>query len=109
MIHLSDKKCVACEGGVPPFTKTQIAKYMPQVQGWELVDDKKIVKNYKFKDFAEAMQFVNKVAAIAESEGHHPDIGISWNKVKLELMTHAIHGLSENDFIVAAKVDKILT
>ena len=105
MIHLSDKKCVACEGGVPPFTTTQIAEYMPQVNGWDLIDDKKIAKNYKFKDFVEAMQFVNKVADIAESEGHHPDISISWNKVKLELTTHAIGGLSENDFIVAAKVN----
>jgi|SRR5882724_3114967 len=107
MIHLSDKKCVTCEGGVPPFTKAQIAEYMPQVNSWELIDDKKIAKNYKFKDFVEAMAFVNKVADIAESEGHHPDISISWNKVKLELTTHAISGLSENDFIVAAKVDKL--
>ena len=108
-IHLSDKKCVACEGGTPPFTKEQIAQYLPQVNDWELVDDKKIAKNYKFKDFEEAMAFVNKVAEIAESEGHHPDISISWNKVKLELTTHAIGGLSENDFILAAKVDKVPT
>ena len=107
MIHLSDKKCVACEGGVPPFTKAQIAEYLPQVQGWELIDEKKIAKNYKFKDFAEAMRFVNKVAVIAESEGHHPDIVVSWNKVKLELSTHAIGGLSENDFIVAAKINNL--
>ena len=106
-IHLSDKKCIACEGGVPPFTKAQIAQYLPEVPGWELIGDKKIAKNYKFKDFAEAMGFVNKIAEIAESEGHHPDISISWNKVKLELTTHAIGGLSENDFIVAAKINNL--
>ena len=92
---------------MPPFTKAQIAEYLPQVQGWEFVDDKKIARNFKFKNFAEAMQFVNRVAEIAESEGHHPDIHIFYDSVKLEFETHAIGGLSENDFIVASKINAL--
>lgn len=119
MIHLSDKKCVACEGGVPPLNEKEIKEYLGQVEGgWEVVDNKKIQKEFKFsaqggsasggKDpFMQAMEFVNKVAVIAEGEGHHPDIHIFYNLVKIELWTHAIGGLSENDFILAAKMGKI--
>lgn len=93
---------------MPPLATEEIQKYLPHVPGWEVLDDKKIRKNYKFKDFKEAMGFVNKVAELAEQEGHHPDILIhGWNKVRLELSTHAIGGLSENDFILAAKIDAI--
>ncbi len=108
MIHLSDKKCVACEGGVPPLTDAEIKTYLPQVkEGWEVTDAKKIQKEFKFNDFKEAMEFVNKIAAVADGEGHHPNIHIFYNVVKIELWTHAIRGLSENDFILAAKVDNI--
>ena len=108
MIHLSDKKCVTCEGGVPPLSETEIKTYLSQIkEGWKAMDSKKIQKEFKFGDFKEAMEFVNKVAVIAEQEGHHPDIHIFYNTVKIELWTHAIEGLSENDFILAAKVDKI--
>jgi 4a-hydroxytetrahydrobiopterin dehydratase len=105
-MDLKDKKCVPCEGGTPPFTEKQAKKYFFQVKGWEL-EGKSIKKRFKFKDFAEAMKFVNKVAKIAEKEDHHPDILINYNRVKLELSTHAIGGLSENDFILAAKIDEI--
>jgi len=106
MIHLSDKKCVACEGGVPPLTEAEIKTYLSHVkEGWNVAGNKKIEKEFKFGDFKQAMEFVNKVAAIAEEEGHHPDIHIFYNMVKIELWTHAIGGLSENDFILAAKVD----
>ena len=115
MNDLLKKKCVPCEGGVKPFSHDEILKYMEQVAGWKLTEDPspnlqkfgmgaKISKEFKFKDFVGAINFVNAVAEIAEMEGHHPDIQIYYNKVLLELSTHAIGGLSENDFIVAAKI-----
>ena len=95
-----------CEGGVDPIDRPVAEKYLTQVPGWNLSGDaKKISKEYKFKDFIGAINFVNNVAEIAESEGHHPDIKINYNKVLLELWTHAIGGLSENDFIIAAKIN----
>src|SRR3990167_2815534 len=105
-MDLLKKKCVPCEGGVEPIGKEGAQKYLLEVPGWALSEDgKKIFKQFKFKDFIGAINFVNNVADIAESEGHHPDIKINYNKVLLELSTHAIGGLSENDFILAAKVD----
>lgn len=106
-MELTKKKCLPCEGGTKPLSKTESEKLLKEVSGWILVDEKIIKKQFTFGDFKEAMKFVNRVAEIAESEGHHPDIKISWNKVTLELWTHAIGGLSENDFIVAAKIDAI--
>ena len=104
---LLKKVCVSCEGkGIKPFDKDQVEGYMVQVSSWILSEDiKKISKEFKFKDFIGAINFVNGVSEIAESEGHHPDIYIRYNKVLLELSTHAIGGLSENDFIVAAKIN----
>ncbi len=107
MDDLTKKHCVPCEGGTLPITKEYAAEYLERVPGWSSPDNLKIVKEFKFKDFKEAMAFINKVAEIAEAEGHHPDIYIFYNKVRLELSTHAIHGLSENDFILAAKIDAI--
>lgn len=105
---LLHKKCVPCEAGTPAFTKEQVEKYKKKlITEWDIIDDKKLKKVFKFKDFVEAMKFVNKVADIAESEGHHPDIYIFYNKVTIELWTHAIGGLSENDFIVARKIEEI--
>lgn len=106
---LTQKKCVPCEGGAPPFGAAQIAEYLGQLQsGWEVVDEKKIARAFKFKDFKEAMGFVNRVADLAEFEGHHPDIAIHWNKVTLTLWTHAVGGLSENDFILASKIESLV-
>lgn len=109
MPDLLSKKCVPCEGGMPPLEKEKIDELRKEIPQWILSDDdKKISRNFTFKNFKEAMAFVNKVADRAESEGHHPDILIySWNKVKIELWTHAIGGLSENDFIMAAKIDAL--
>ncbi len=105
---LLKKKCQACEGGVDPLNQYEAESYMTEVPGWELSNDFKMIsKTYTFRDFVKAMTFVEAVADIAEIEGHHPDIHISYNKVKLELYTHSIKGLSENDFIVAAKVEQI--
>lgn len=108
MNNLLNKKCKPCEGGVQPFTKEEVLAYSLQVPGWMFDEEaEKISKEFKFKDFIESINFVKKVADLAESEGHHPDIHIYYNKVLLELSTHAIGGLSENDFILAAKVDTL--
>ncbi len=106
-MDLAQKHCVPCEGGTPPLGAKEIEGYKKNVPGWELVDNKKISREFKFKDFRTAMDFVNKVAEIAEVEGHHPDIFVSYNRVRLELYTHAVGGLSENDFILAAKINSI--
>ena len=105
---LTKQKCVPCEGGTKPLDKKGIETYQLMLKTpWEVEDEKKIEKKFKFKDFVEAMAFVNKVAEIAESEGHHPDIKISYNKVNISLTTHAIGGLSVNDFILASKIDEL--
>ena len=107
-MHLADKKCVPCEGGTPPLESKVIAQLTTELGGsWQVVDGKKIQKQFEFRDFISAMAFVDKVADVAESEGHHPDIHIFYSKVLIELSTHAIGGLSENDFIVAARIDRM--
>ena len=104
---LANKKCVPCEGGTLPLTEEETNKLLAQISAnWHLIGNK-IFAEFKFKNFKEAMAFVNKVAAIAESEGHHPDIHINYSKVKFELWTHAIGGLSINDYILASKIDQI--
>ncbi|MSU45235.1 MAG: 4a-hydroxytetrahydrobiopterin dehydratase [Candidatus Zambryskibacteria bacterium] len=106
MNDLLKKKCVPCEGGAEPLTAGEAHDYMAKVPGWVLSEDgKKISREYKFKDFIGSINFVERVADMAKMEDHHPDIHVYYNKVILELWTHAIGGLSENDFIVAAKVD----
>ena len=108
MEDLTQKRCIACEGNVTPFNRVEAEILLKQVKEWELSNDAtSISKLFTFKNFADAMMFANAVAAIAESEGHHPDLSISWGKVGIELSTHAIKGLSENDFIMAAKIDTI--
>jgi 4a-hydroxytetrahydrobiopterin dehydratase len=110
MTELTQIKCVPCEGGILPLTRAEFTPYLSQVKEWTVLDDKKIEKNLTFKNFGEALKFVNACGEIAEKEGHHPDLLIySWNKVKITLYTHAIGGLSLNDFVVAAKIDKILS
>lgn len=109
MTDLTEKKCIPCEGDVSPFVGKELMDYISQLhEKWEVVEGKKIRYQFKFKDFKEAMKFVNKIAEIAEDEQHHPDIKIVYNKVTIELWTHAIGGLSENDFILAAKIEKLL-
>lgn len=103
-MNLATKTCVACEGGIPPFNAEQAAHLAQQVPGWTL-GERSLSRTYHFTDFPEAMRFVNSVAELAEAEGHHPDIAISYSTVTLTLTTHAIGGLSENDFILAAKID----
>jgi 4a-hydroxytetrahydrobiopterin dehydratase len=106
--ELLKKKCVPCEGGAKPMPPEEARSYMDDVPGWELASDaKSITRTYLFKTFVSAMEFVSFVADIAEMEDHHPDIHIFYNKVRLDLSTHAIKGLSENDFIVGAKINAL--
>lgn len=108
-MSLADKKCIPCEGGTPPLKSEEINKYLVELEGdWKVSDNKKISRTFVFKNFKDAIAFVNKVAKIAEEESHHPDIRIyTYKKVDIELSTHAIGGLSENDFILAAKIEVI--
>lgn len=105
--NLTQKHCKPCEGGVEPLKPDEYGAYLRNnLSGWEDIEEKKIVKDYKFKNFQEALDFIAKVGQIAEEEGHHPDIFLhNYNKVRLTLWTHAIKGLSENDFIIASKID----
>jgi 4a-hydroxytetrahydrobiopterin dehydratase len=108
-MDLSKKKCVPCRGGVPPLPTEKAQELLKELNiAWKLADNK-IERTYKFRNFREAMVFINKVASIAEAEGHHPDIHLEgWNSVRIVLYTHAIGGLHENDFIVAAKIDGLV-
>lgn len=106
-MDLTQKKCVPCEGNMPPLNEGEIENLLKHVDGWN-VEDNRLAKEFNFRDFREAMGFVNKIAEVAESEGHHPDITIHYSQVNIELWTHAINGLSENDFIVAAKIDGLI-
>ena len=111
MSDLSKKKCVACDGNIPPFDTSEIHKYLKKVDGWDVKNnnDKSfyLIKEFKFKNFKESQNFVNKVGTIAEAEKHHPDISFGWGYCKVKIFTHAIKGLAESDFILAAKIDKI--
>jgi 4a-hydroxytetrahydrobiopterin dehydratase len=107
-MNLAEQRCVPCEGGMPPLGKDEAQKLLAELKGWTLSGDARwISKEFAFKDFKEAFAFANKIGDTAEKEGHHPDLQISWGKVVIELTTHAIKGLSVNDFILAAKVDKV--
>lgn len=114
MNDLTQKHCVPCEGGTPPLSDAEEDKLIKETPDWILLRNDgqtvvhKLRRQFTFKDFKEAIAFVNKVADIANGEGHHPDIYIFYNKVQLELFTHAVGGLSENDFIMAAKINKIV-
>lgn len=109
-IPLQHQRCVPCEGDVKPFTPQQFSHYLSMVPQWSVVEDKKIERDFKFKNFTEAIEFINQVAKIAEEEGHHPDIFLhNWNRVRFNLMTHAIKGLFLNDFIMASKIDQLYT
>ncbi len=110
MENLAKKKCVPCEGGTTPLSDEKTREFLAQVTDWELEEadgHKQIAKRFKFKDFKEAMAFINKVADIAQEQGHHPDIYIFYNKVRLVFYTHAMPGLHDNDFILAAKINEM--
>ena len=112
MSDLLNKKCIPCEGGVLPFDISEIHKYQKKVDGWDVnANEKKIYfleKKFIFKNFTSSQDFINKVGKISEEEGHHPDILFGWGYANIKITTHAIEGLSENDFILAAKIDKLI-
>ncbi len=107
-MELTKKKCVPCDKGTPALDRGQVHLLMGEVKGWEVLDDnRKLHKQYKFKDFRQALAFVVKMGMVAEAEDHHPDFTVHYNLVDVTLWTHTVGGLSENDFIVAAKVDQL--
>jgi 4a-hydroxytetrahydrobiopterin dehydratase len=109
MEGLAEKSCVPCRGGIPPLAEAEARKLAKGTPEWTLAEKgTRLQRRFEFRDFVEAMKFINRVADIAEHEGHHPDIAIHWNKVDLVLWTHKIGGLHENDFILAAKIHKLL-
>src|SRR5262249_49368842 len=99
-------RCVPCRKGVPPLDGQALRSFGEQLPGWRLVEDHHLLKTFLFPDFARGLQFVNRVGALAEQEGHHPDLFLSWGQVDVKVFTHKINGLSENDFILAAKIDE---
>lgn len=109
MDDLTKQHCEPCEGGIPPMSSGRIAELLPQVPGWRSVDGHHVVREWKFKDFASALKAVDTIGALAEAEGHHPDIRFGWGYLEITLFTHAIKGLSINDFIMAAKIDAVLS
>lgn len=107
-MELKDKKCVPCEGGAPVLSESQRTQYLPMInKKWQIIGERMLARDFHFVNFRHTMNFVNQVAEIAEAEGHHPDMHISYGKCRIELWTHAIGGLSENDFIVAAKINML--
>tara|TARA_Y100001970_G_scaffold137056_1_gene168654 strand:- start:413 stop:748 length:336 start_codon:yes stop_codon:yes gene_type:complete len=111
MSDLANKKCVPCEGGIPAFEIGEIHKYLKKIDGWEVFQDKEknyfIEKTFKFDNYVTSEKFILKIGKIAEQEGHHPDISFGWGYAKIKISTHAIKGLAESDFVLAAKIDNI--
>jgi 4a-hydroxytetrahydrobiopterin dehydratase len=107
MSDLAGKTCVPCKGGIPPLAGKELEALAHQVPQWTVVNSHHLTRAFKFPDFAQALAFVNKVGAIAEEQGHHPDILLTWGKAEVTMWTHKINGLTESDFILAAKIDKI--
>ena len=111
MNDLADKKCIPCEGGIPSFNLEEIHKYLKKVDGWKVESNQDksffLAKEFLFKNFQESQNFVNKIGNLAEEQNHHPDISFGWGYCKVKIFTHAIKGLAESDFILAAKIDRI--
>ncbi len=108
MAKIGEKKCVPCQGGTPPLEGKELEAYCSELSaGWHVVHEHHLEKEFHFNDFKEALAFTNKVGELAEQEGHHPDIQLSWGKVRIVLWTHKINGLTESDFILAAKIDQL--
>ncbi len=106
-MSLAEKHCVPCRGGVPPLKGDALEQMKSQVNGWQIPGEHHLEKNFTFADFKTALEFVNRVGAVAEQEGHHPDLYLSWGKVGVKIWTHKIDGLTESDFILAAKIDQL--
>jgi 4a-hydroxytetrahydrobiopterin dehydratase len=106
---LADRRCVPCQGGTPPLTRDQFGPLFGQLEGWQIDQDRMLIKVFRFKNFVEAVEFVNAIMPVAEAENHHPDLRVTWGQVRVELWTHKIKGLSEADFVMAAKIDRVYT
>jgi 4a-hydroxytetrahydrobiopterin dehydratase len=104
---LTKGKCVPCQGGVPPLKGEELAKLASQLPEWSVVEEHHLHRIFKFRDFVEALAFVNHVGEVAEQEGHHPDIHLSWGRVEIKIHTHKIDGLTKSDFVLAAKIDEL--
>lgn len=107
MSRLVEKNCVPCQGGIPPLSHDQTNEFIKELNEWSIENNHHLTKNFTFPNFITALEFVNRIGTIAESEGHHPDLYLSWGKVRVETWTHKIDGLTESDFILAAKIDAI--
>ena len=107
MNDLASRDCVPCRGGVPPLEHDSIQRLLRELDGWAAVNDHHLLKIYEFKNFRESLEFVNRVGELAEAQGHHPDISFGWGKAEVTIWTHKIDGLTESDFILAAKIDQI--
>ena len=105
--QLADKTCVPCRGGTPPLKGKELEAFQKQVPQWTVANEHHLTRAFKFPDFKQALDFVNKVGALAEEQGHHPDILLAWGKAEITMWTHKIDGLSEGDFIMAAKIDRL--
>lgn len=105
--QLADQKCVPCRGGVPPLSGTELSNLHAKVPEWSVVNQHHIHRVFRFPDFKQALAFVNRIGEVAEAEGHHPDILLTWGKAEITLWTHKIDGLTESDFIMAAKIDRL--
>lgn len=107
MSELARKHCIPCRGGIPPLTGEPLRKLSEELPFWKVIEEHHITKTFLFPDFAHGLDFVNRAGALAETEGHHPDLCLSWGKVDVTIYTHKIHGLTESDFILAAKIDEL--
>ncbi|MCA3748404.1 MAG: 4a-hydroxytetrahydrobiopterin dehydratase [Rubrobacter sp.] len=107
MSDLAQKECVPCKGGVPPLKGEELRELARQVPGWEVVDEHHLRRTFKFRNFREALAFVNRVGELAEEQNHHPDICFGWGRAEITVFTHKIDGLTESDFIFAAKVNNL--
>ena len=105
--HLADKQCVPCRGGVPPLKGNELNALRDSIPDWKLINEHHLQREYRFPDFKQALAFVNRVGAVAEEQGHHPDILLTWGKAEITLWTHSVNGLTESDFIMAAKIDRL--
>jgi len=105
--RLADQKCIPCRGGTPPLTHERVPPLLAQLDGWRVEDDKKLIKSFKVKNWIEAVDFVNRISPVAEAESHHPDLYVRWGEVRVYLWTHKIDGLTESDFYMAAKIDRV--
>ena len=105
--NLADRTCTPCRAGTPPLSREEFEPWLGQLDGWQVEDGKKVAKSYRFKNFIEAVAFVDAIVPVAEAEGHHPDLLVKWGEVSVYLWTHAAGGLTENDFVMAAKIDQM--